>query len=187
MPAGRYVSSRFQPTLSVTLPDRLWAAVIDAERQILLRARLPGVRASENDSMTLVTITNIYEDACTQGTINRSVPWTSSPTAFLDWLETEMTVDFGPRTTRTILGRPAIEVDFIAPDLAHCRGGFLAITDAGPVNPFGSSPAGQPTRYAVFELDGQTVLVSTWTTDPARRDAVWAAADAVLESLVLVP
>jgi hypothetical protein len=188
LPAGRYVTSLFEPKVLVTVPDQLWAPVIDAERHLLLRARLPSVPASENDSVTLVTITNVYDNACADGPA-ASIPWASGeePATFLDWLETEMSFDFGPRTTREILGRPALEVEFVAPSLAQCNGGFLAITDAGPVNPFGSNPAGQPARYAVFELNGQTVLVGIWTTDPARRDVVWAAADAVLESLEIAP
>ena len=188
LPAGRYYTGGFAPRLIVTVPDRLWAPVVDAERQLLLRARLPGVSLAENDSMTLVTIATVYENACTDGAAS-AVPWPSGsePGALLDWLETEMSFDLGPRSTRTILGRPALEVEFTAPDLSHCNGGFLAITDAGPVNPFGSNPAGQPARYAAFELNGRTVLVGVWTTDPARRDVVWAAADAVLESLEIAP
>jgi hypothetical protein len=188
LPAGRYSTSGFQPTLAFTVPDRVWTPVLDADRQLLLRARLPGIPASENTSLTLVTITNVYENACAEGAV-RSVPWTSgaNPGAFLDWLEREMSFDFGPRTERTILGRPSLQVDFSQPTLFQCMGASLAITDAGPVNPFGSNPSGQTSRYAVFELNGQTVLVGTWTTDPARRDVVWAAADAVLESLEIAP
>ena len=108
------------------------------------------------------------------------------PAELLDWLESNLGEGLGDRTPVTVLGSEGLAVEFTMPDMTHCAIGFMPITDNGRLSPFGTGPAGQPMRYAVIELDGATVLVATWTDDPARRDTVWAAADEVLASMEIV-
>ena len=188
LPAGRYRTVGFEPQLTFEVPDHLWAPGFDVARQVWLRAHLPGVADSSFDEFTLVTIVNVYVDACARGTAE-TVAWdpSSGPDAFLDWLEDQLGVGLGPRMAVTLLGSDGVSVEFRASDTSECAGGYLALTDTGQPVPFTVFSAGTTVRYAVITLRGQTVLVATATTGPPRRDAVWAAADAVLESIEIAP
>ena len=184
---GRWQTSAFEPPLRFTVPDGLWTAGVDLPRQFWLRGHFPGAPAEEFDALTLVTIQNVYVDPCTDGTA-RSEAWgiDRQPAELLDWLETNMETELGERRPVTILGFEGLEVEFTASDFSHCAMGFMPITDNGRLSPFGTPPAGQLVRYAVLDFAGATVIVGTWTDDPARRDTVWEAADAVLDSMEIV-
>lgn len=188
LPAGRWQTAAFEPTVRFTVPADLWAAGVDIPRQLWLRAYLPGAPESDFDAMTLLNIQNLYVDPCALGAA-RTEAWDPArgPAGFLDWLETAMASDLGPRTPVTMLGGSGLQVEYTQPDMAHCTGGFMPITDNGRSSPFGTPPAGVVMRFAILDLDGATILVGTWTSDPDRRDALWAAADAVLASLEIVP
>jgi hypothetical protein len=186
--AGTWRSASYEPTVRFTVPADTWAAGVDIPRQLWLQGYLPGAREDDIEAVTLLTVQNVYVEPCLRGPV-QTEPWdpTLGPEGFLDWLETETGSTMGPRTPITVLGEEGLEVEFTGPDVSHCADGFLAITDNGRSSPFGTSPEGVRTRYAVITLLGQTVLVGTWTTDPARRDAVWEAADAVIDSIVIEP
>lgn len=188
LPAGRYLTVQFEPQLSFAVPDELWAPGIDVHRQLGLRAHTPDSAEFEVDALTLVTISNVYLDPCTRGAAEIEA-WDPSrgPAGFLDWFEAASNTDVGPRVPVRILDANGLEVEFKAPDLTRCARGFMPITDTDLAPPFSAEEPGVIVRYSVITLRGQTVLVGTFTTDVARRDAVWAAADAVLESIEIAP
>lgn len=183
---GTWRSASYEPTVRFTVPADTWAAGVDIPRQLWLQGYLPGAAGDEIEAVNLLTVQNVYVEPCAQGAV-QTEPWDPAlgPAGFLDWIEAEGDFDMGPRTPLTVLGQEGLGVEFIGPDLSACEGGFLAITDNGRSEPYGSPPEGVLTRYAAITLLGQTVLVGTWTTDPARRDIVWEAADAVLASIVI--
>jgi hypothetical protein len=188
LPAGRYLTAAFDPRLSFAVPDHLWAPGADVRRLLWLRARFPGTPDFAFDGLVLVTITNVYDDPCTRGPA-QSLAWdpSSGPDGFVDWLEQHLGGDLGPRTPVTILGAPGVQVAFISRDMTYCSQGRVAITDIGAAAPFVANEPGVTVRYAVIALRDQIVLVETSAAGGAGRDAVWAAADAVLESIEIAP
>jgi hypothetical protein len=188
LPAGRYLTVHFEPQLSFAVPEGLWAPGIDVQRQLGLRAHTPASADFEVDALTLVTISNVYRDPCTRGAAEIEA-WDPSrgPAGFLDWFEAASNTELGPRVPVRILNSDGLEVEFKAPDLTYCARGEMPITDTGLTLPFSAEEPGVIARYSVITLRNQTVLVGTFTTDVARRDAVWAAADAVLESIEIAP
>jgi hypothetical protein len=195
LPAGRYQTAVFAPALQFQVPDGVWTAAIDAPRQLLLRARLPGEPPNpEFDALAVVVIDRVYVNSCARPATDLvALDPGDGPTIFLDWLEETLTiingppVSLGPRTPVTILGADGLEVEFTSPDVSRCAGNSLSITDTGAGVPLRTPLAGTPVRYAVIDLDGRTVLIATVAHEPARRDAVWAAADDVIGSLELAP
>ena len=188
LPAGRYQTDGYEPRLVFTVPDRLWAPMADMPRELSLRAHMPGIAAFEFDVLTLVTIENVYLDPCTRGAAELEA-WDPSlgPGGFLDWFETVSNTDLGPRAPVRLLESDGLEVEFLAPDLTYCARGYLPISDTGLDFPFKAEEPGALVRYSVITLQGRTVVVGTFTTDDARRDAIWPAADAVLESIEIAP
>jgi hypothetical protein len=188
LPAGRYLTAAFDPRLSFAVPDHLWAPGADVPRLLWLRARFPGAPDFAFDGLTLVTITNVYDDPCTRGPAE-NVAWdpSSGPDGFVDWLEQHLGGDLGPRTPVTLLGAPGVQVEFTAEDMTYCSQGRVAITDIGQAAPFVNHESGVTVRYAVIALRDEIVLVDTEAAGGAGRDAVWAAADAVLESIEIAP
>lgn len=186
LPAGRWRTAAYEPVLEFTVSEGTWTAGIDIPRQFWMRAHLPGVPADEFDVLTVLTITNVFVDPCERGA-EQTRAWTETdPVVFLDWIERHTGQDLGPRRSVTLLGLDAVEVEFTSNVGSECVLGYVPITDIGRLAAFGTAPEGQPVRYAVAVLDGLTVLVGTWTDDPARWDAVRAAADAVLETMEIV-
>ena len=188
LPAGRYLTAAFDPRLSFAVPDHLWAPGADVRRLLWLRARFPGTADFAFDGLTLVTITNVYDDPCTRGPAE-ILAWdpSSGPDGFVDWLEQHLGGDLGPRMPVTLIGAPGVQVEFIAKDMTYCSQGRVAITDIGAAAPFVNNEPGTTVRYAVIALRDQIVLVETSAAGGAGRDAVWAAADAVLESIEIAP
>ena len=182
---GTWQTAVFAPRLRFGVPDGAWTAAVDAPRQLLLRARLPGAAPTpEYDTLAVVVIENVYVDPCLPGPAETE-PWDGAqgPAAFLDWLETAMGASLGPRAPVTILGAAGLQVEFSSPDLSGCAGNAVAISDVGAGVPFRTNLATTPVRYAVVDLLGRTVLVATWAHEPARAGAVWVAADALLATL----
>ena len=185
---GTWETATFAPKLRFGVPDDTWTAAIDAPRQLLLRARLPGAQPTpEFDALTVVAIETVYVDPCLRGPAE-TVAWEEAlgPGGFLDWLEASTNASLGPRTPVTILGATGLQVEFTSPDLSDCAGNAVVITDVGGVSAFRTNLANTPVRYAVVDLLGRTVLVATWAHEAARVDAVWAAADALIATLEVV-
>jgi len=76
---------------------------------------------------------------------------------------------------------PALELQVVQAEQPDCTLGYLPITDVG--RPFTTGLPGQPTRYIAVDVDGQTLLVAAWATDPAHWPDVRAAADEVLGTI----
>jgi len=192
---GQWQTALLTPPLRFEVPDGTWSAAIDAPRQLLLRAHLPGGSPDpEYDALTVVTIESIYINTCARPASNL-VAWDpgQGPADFLNWVEDTLTVlngppvSLGPRSSVTILGAEGLEVEFTSPDLSRCAGNALFITDTGAGVPFRTPLTGAPTRYAVINLDGRPVLIATVAHSIQERNAVWAAADEVIRSLERVP
>jgi len=185
MEGGDWRTLTFEHPFRFSVADALWVPGADLPRQFYLRARLPGAPRDEFDAVTLVSIQNVYVGPCEQGEDAGTDPWDPSagPQAFFDWLEESSPVDFGMPRPATVLGRQGLELEFTMPDLSACAFGFMPITDVGRPTSFATGFPGQLTRYAVTTVNGQTVLVVTWTDDPGRWEAVKSAADELLATI----
>ena len=185
MDGGVWQTLVFGLPFRFTVEDALWVPGADLPRQFYLRARLPDAPRDEFDALTLVALQNVYVDPCQRGDVGGTRLWDPSggPQAFFDWLDENSPVDFGTPRPATVLGRPGLELEFTMPDLSECAVGFLPITDVGRPTSFSTGFPGQLTRYGVTTVNGQTVLVVTWTDDPTRWEAVKAEADEVLATI----
>lgn len=189
---GIYRTRSFEPHLELTVADPFWASVVDLPRQVWLQARLEGAQAGEIDDLSLVTISNVYANSCAEN-LSRNEPWpaTSGPAEFIDWLEANLGVDLGPRTPVSAAGGSGLQVEFVAPALPACSSVSVPISNVGLEanwnEPFAMNPAGTLTRYTVLRVAGGTLVIETRTSNPARRDALWAAADRIVASITTVP
>ena len=189
---GRYRTRVFEPPLEFTIADTGWGTIVELRRQLWLYHLFDVALPDELSHFSLVAITNVYADSCTEN-LSRNEPWpsTSGPAEFLDWVEANLGVELGPRTPVTIAGSSGLQVEFVAPALPACTSLFVPLSDVGLElgwqEPFAFNPAGTVTRYAVLRLSERLVLIETRTSNPARRDALWAAADEIIRSITPAP
>jgi hypothetical protein len=189
---GRYRTRVFEPPLEFTITEPRWEGIVDLRRLVWLHARFEGAQPEEINDMSLVTISNVYADSCAEN-LARNEPWpsTSGPAEFMDWLEADLGVDLGPRTPVSVAGGSGLQVEFVAPALPACSSVSVPISDVGLEvgwqEPFAMNPAGTLTRYAVLRVSERTLVIETRTSNLARRDALWAAADAIVASITTAP
>ena len=189
---GLYRTRSFEPPLEFSVTEARWVAVVDLPRLVWLQAGLEGERAGEVNDLSLVTITNVYAQSCTEN-LSRNELWppTSGPAEFLDWIEANLGVDLGPRQPVSVAGGSGLEVEFVAPALTDCSSVSVPISNVGAElgwsEPFAMNPAGTLTRYAVVRVAEETLVIETRTSNPARRDALWAAADRIIATMTTVP
>jgi hypothetical protein len=189
---GRYRTRVFEPPLELTVAELRWEAIVDLHRLVWLRARFEGSQPDEISDLSIVSIANVYADSCVEN-LARNEPWppTSGPAAFIDWLEANLGVDLGPRTPVSVAVGSGLQVEFVAPSLPGCSTVIVPISDVGLElgwqEPFAMNPAGTLTRYAVLRVSDRTLVVETRTSNPARRDALWAAADGIVASIATAP
>lgn len=189
---GRYRTRVFEPPLAFTVADPGWETIVELRRQLWLHHRFDGALPDEMSDFSFVAIANVYANSCTENlSLNEAWPSTSGPAEFLDWIEANLSVDLGPRTQIMVAGTPALEVEFVAPALPACSSVSVPLSDVGLELgwqlPLAFNPAGTVTRYAVLRLSERLVLIETRTSNAARRDALWAAADEIIRSTTPAP
>ena len=181
MGAGRYRTVFFQPPFEFEVPGDHWVAAQDIPRQWFLRSQASAGASEGVDALTIVHLENVYVDPCTKGVDGGTQPWSGDAAAFFEWLVANAPAQLGTPEPTTLFGQPGLALELVQPDLSSCTLGYLPITDVG--RPFTTGLPGQRTRYVAVDVDGQTLIVVTWASDPARWDALRSLGDDVLTTV----